>query len=568
MAGRIAQITTDRNWPEVNPNFSSDLNAFGFAAFNPAPFDAETRKGQGGRSAYRMTPANLWAIGAQHAPSFFDDFYNRIHISPAKIDLATVASSQTREFSIWNAYVKSASNIQEILVSQPLGVVVTGQGVPYAMPPLKELIYEVTVGVSGPPTINIEIQFDFSNAVDQPAILITGTRAFKFDIVPEVPIIETWEWLSDNIVTVDGTEQRIALRGEVPRVEVQSKVIFDTVESIRRFYANLATAVGRLWIPEFQYATPTTSASALGTFAIYFDVSKTDIREGEYILIQTPSSSALVEIGTIEAFGALVNSALAIEIPAKSLIIPGSPALVDNNTAISRYAVNDVAELQLTSKLIRQRSQLAKPGITVTFEQYGGIPILTKRPLANELVRDEVSTGQISLDNRTGVQDIVSRWDYSRIGGPRSFKVNRISNPEELDYWKAFFAYCRGQARRFWMPTYRTDLAVIAEPADAATNYTVKDKDYAEKIWTLPTHRFIEIETAGGIHRTEIIGASANEDGTSTILFSPAVPVGVEWKQVKRISYLLPVRLSDDKIEWKHYGLESLLSFSIRTAEV
>ena len=567
MAGRIGQVTTDRNWPEINPNLSSDLNAFGQRMFEPAPFDAETRIGQGGRSAYRMTPANLWAIAGQQAPNFFDDFYNRIHISPLVIDLQTIASSQTREFSVWNAYVDSSANIDEILISQPAGIEITGQSVPYSMPPLKELFYEVTVGVSGPPNINVEIQFDFSNVADPPALLIIGTRAVKFDLVPEVPVNETWEWLSDNIVAIDGSEQRIALRGEVPRIEIQSKVIFDSVEAIRRFYADLMAAIGRLWIPEFQYATRTNGASLAGGFSVFFDNSKTDVRAGEYILIQTPLNTALVEVDTIETFGANLTSALTFDIPQSSLVIPGSPALISDNTAIARYPTNDAAELQLNSKLIRQRSQLARPGATVVLEQFGGVPILTKRPLADDLVRDEVSTGQISLDNNVGAQDIISRWDYSRIGGPRSFKVNRISNAEEMDYWKAILSYARGQARKFWMPTYRTDLKVIVAPSDAATNYTVEGTQYGEKIWPIVTHRYIEIETTGGIHRTTIIGASVNEDGNSVILFDPAVPTGPEWMEVKRISYLLPVRLADDKVEWKHYGLESILNLSIRTAE-
>ncbi|WBF76933.1 hypothetical protein PSV3_00231 [Septimatrevirus PSV33] len=217
--------------------------------------------------------------------------------------------------------------------------------------------------------------------------------------------------------------------------------------------------------------------------------------------------------------------------------------------------------------MIRQRSQLTRPGATVVLEQFGGVPVLTKRPLANDLVRDEVSTGQISIDNQTGLADIISRWDYSRIGGPRSFKVNRISNPQELDYWKASLAYARGQARKFWMPTYRTDLALAVQPSDGASVYTVEGSEYAEKIWQIITHRYLEIETASGIHRTEITGASKGEEDVSIIVFNPPLPTGGGWMEVKRISYLLPVRLGDDKVEWKHYGLESILNLSIRTAE-
>lgn len=567
MAGRLAAPEMQRPvYGEVNANISVELNELTPADYNPTGYPTRQFKQWGPYQSYRMAARTAWPIVGARQHSFFEDYYFRIHVTPQEIDLQTVASTQVREIEVWNAYPYSSAILQDILVNNPVGISVNGPN-PYTYPPLVEQTYEIEIGTSGPANIDLQIQFDFSNATNPLPVLVTGTRAVKFDLVPEVPVNETWEWLSDNIVAIDGSEQRIALRGEVPRIEIQSKVIFDSVEAIRRFYADLMAAVGRLWIPEFQYATRTNGASLAGGFSVFFDNSKTDVRAGEYILIQTPLNTALVEVDTIETFGANLTSALTFDIPQSSLVIPGSPALISDNTAIARYPTNDAAELQLNSKLIRQRSQLARPGATVVLEQFGGVPILTKRPLADDLVRDEVSTGQISLDNNVGAQDIISRWDYSRIGGPRSFKVNRISNAEEMDYWKAILSYARGQARKFWMPTYRTDLKVIVTPADAATNYTVEGTQYGEKIWPIVTHRYIEIETTGGIHRTTIIGASTDEDGNSIILFDPAVPTGPEWMEVKRISYLLPVRLADDKVEWKHYGLESILNLSIRTAE-
>lgn len=567
MAGRLGQVTNDRNYPEINPALSNDNNAFGQRMFDPAPFDSETRKAQGPRNPFRIAPANLWAIPGQQAPNFFDDFYNRIHVLPLKIDLQTIASSQTREVSVWNAYVKTSATLDEISISQPAGIEISGEATPFSMNPLKEIFYNVTVGVSGPPNINVEILFDFSNVADPLPIVITGTRAVKFDIVPEVPVTETWEWLSDLMIATDGTEQRIALRGEVPRIETSFKAIFDSKEQIRRFYGDFLAAVGRLWLPEYQYATRTTAKTTAGTNVLYYDNTKTDVRAGEYVLIQTPNNAALVEVSSLTASGALLTSNMLFDIPSDSLIMPGSPALIDNQTALSRYAVDDVAEVSFNAKLTRQRTVLTRTGSAVSLPQFLGVPVVEKRPLADELVKDEVSTGQVSLDNQTGVQDIISRWDYSRIGGPRTFKVNRIYAPEEMDYWKTVLAYARGQARKFWMPTYRQDLKVVVAPADAATNYTVEGTQYAEKIYPIPTHRYIEIETNSGIHRTSIIGASVSS-GNSVILFDPAIPTGAGWQVVKRISYLLPVRINDDKIEWKHYGLESLLNLSIRTAEV
>lgn len=522
----------------------------------------------GGRyNEFRTSFNPLWGAIGERNRSHFDDFYFRVHVTPLLIDLQTIASSQTREVQVWNAWPDRAAQLDDILVSNSAGIEISGEAAPFAMPPLKEYTYEITVGVSGPPNVNVQVQFDFSNVLDPFPILITGTRAVKFDIVPEVPLNETWEWLSDNIVATDGTEQRIALRGEVPRIEERLKVVFDSSESIRRFYSDLMSAVGRLWIPEFQYATRITAASNTGALQLYFDRTKTDVRDTEYVLIQTPLVAALVEIDVLTADGATLGSPLLFDIPAGSLIIPGSPALIDDNTTLARYSVDTVGEVEINAKMIRQRSQLTRPGATVVLEQFGGVPVLTKRPLANDLVRDEVSTGQISIDNQTGLADIISRWDYSRIGGPRSFKVNRISNPEELDYWKAILAYARGQARKFWMPTYRTDLALAVQPSDATSSYTVEGSEYAEKIWPIITHRYIEIETASGIHRTEILGATLLETGNTILLLGTPLPTGAGWMEVKRISYLLPVRLGDDKVEWKHYGLESILNLSIRTAE-
>ena len=568
MAGRIGTFLAAQSfiYGDASSNISSELNELTPVQYAPAIYDPRDMTLRDGRSAYRIAPSNRWPIVGNEQNNFFRDYYFRVHVLPLKLDLQTVASSQTRQFKVWNAWLETTAQLSDILVSNPVGIEITGQATPYAMPPLQELTYEITVGVSGPPNINVKVQFDFSNVPNPLPILITGMRAVKFDIVPEVPLNETWEWLSDNIVAVDGTEQRIALRGEMPRIEERLKVIFDSVEAVRRFYGDVMSAVGRLWIPEFQYATRITAASNSGALQIYFDRTKTDIRDTEYVLIQTPLVAALVEIDVLTADGATLGSPLLFDIPAGSLIIPGSPALIDDNTALARYSVDTVGEVEINAKMIRQRSQLTRTGSAVTLPTFLGSPVVDKRPLADELVKDEVSTGQISIDNQTGLPDIISRWDYSRIGGPRTFKVNRIKAPDEMDYWKTVFAYCRGQARKFWMPTYRDDMKLAVAPSDATTTYTIEGTQYAEKIWPIITHRYIEIETASGIHRTQITGASVTGSNTIILLTTP-LPTGAGWRSVSRISYLLPVRLNDDKVEWKHYGLESLLNLSIRTAE-
>lgn len=569
MAGILAGILeAGFKGGEINPYISTDLNENTAVTFAPLNYKTSVDgiNLSGAYSTYRIASANRQQIVGDEQKNFFYDYYFRVHLSPLTLNLKTVASSQTRQFYVWNAWPYSNANLADIVLSNQTGVEITGQSAPYVMPPLKELSYSVTVGISGPPNINATVLFDFSNVADPSPILITGLRATKFEIMPEVPVTEVWEWLTDFILAKDGSEQRIALRGQVPRIESSFKVKFDSSKSIRSFYNDLISSSGRLWIPEYQYSTTATANSAIGTFQIYFDNTKTDIRDGEYILIQNSTNYFFVEISAINASGALLTAALANAVTVDSLIIPGSSVVVDDQTSIDRYSVQEVGEVDLKFKLTRQRSALTRQGSSVTLPTFLSFPVLDKRPLAEGQVSDRVSTGQIYMDNKTGYVETATYWDYSRVGGQRTFKVNRIKSPDEMDYWKTILSHASGKVRKFWMPTYRTDLVLAIAPSDAASAYAIEGTQYAEKIWPIITHRYIEIETNSGTHRTQISGASIS-GSNSVIALSTPLPTGTGWQVVKRISYLLPVRLDDDKVEWKHYGLDSFLNISIRTAE-
>jgi len=349
LKGYLAGYENTRISNEVNKNSETD--------YYPTLYDyiESGLLKQGPYNAYRMPKAFNLAIVGTKMPNYFEDFYFRVHVSPSFIDLQTVASSQSRDFTVWNAWPTKAALLNDVLVSNSSGIDVTGPEVPYSMYPLQELSYTVTVGVAGPPSINSEVKFDFTNIENPVPIVITGTRAIKFDIVPETPLTETWEWLTDNLIATDGSEQRISLRGEIPRIETNLKIIFDDVVDIRNFYTSLMTAVGHLWLPEFQYVTRIRQASTSGQSVVYFDSSDTDIRDGDYVLIKTPVDSQLVEILQVFETYASTSSPLTFNVPEFSMIMPGSPALVSNQTALARYATNGVAEVTLIATMLRQR---------------------------------------------------------------------------------------------------------------------------------------------------------------------------------------------------------------------
>jgi len=556
-------LTTDITF-EIVDFCSEDLNENTEASYEKAAWSlTEIVQLNGSYSDWREHESNRWQIKGNLFPSFFQDYYLRIHCTPLGINLGTIATTQERQFFIWNAYPYNPVNLYEILISDQSGIIIEGQSTPYEFSPLQELTYDLTVDYIGTPVIYSEILFDFSDYPDPLPLILTGDRIIKFDVVPEVPVIETWEWLTDIIDSDDGSEQRISILGEVPRIEQNINVIFENQTELRSFYTNLLICKGFLWVPEFQYATRVTSESSVGELNIYFDNSKIDVRELEYILIKTPTGSEVIKIETIESFGC-TTIPLIFDIPLGSFVIPGSAVSIEDNSYLERFATNEVGKTTLNCKLLRQRESLARAGSSFTFDTFLDTIVLDDRSLADDLLKDVLFAGLKSVDNQTGLESLISRWDYSRTGTDKSFKFNRVSNYEKLDYWKLFFAHCRGQCKKFWVPTYREDLNFIE--IVSTSSFICSSVEYARKTFTLPTHRYLEFETEGGIHRVSVLEASAVDD-TSLIEFEPALPVDPLWALIKRVSFLLPVRLNSDTVTLKHYHNDTTIEFSVRTAE-
>ena len=44
-------------------------------------------------------------INCIRTQSYFDDYYNRIHISPGELALGNIASEQSQTVNVWNAYL-------------------------------------------------------------------------------------------------------------------------------------------------------------------------------------------------------------------------------------------------------------------------------------------------------------------------------------------------------------------------------------------------------------------------------------------------------------------------------
>ena len=575
MAGIIGQIITKIEFGNVNPNISTDLNNNTEAVFQNDLYDIQF---QVPPSAYygvwKMPKANNWGVVGQRMNSFKNDFYERIHVLPTRIELGTVANTQTREISLWNAYTEQSATLDSIDLLNAGGITVTGNTPPLAMNPLQELIYEVRITPNGPPEIDAQLQFDFSDVADPLPVIIVGNRAVVMPTMPEVPVRETWSWLTDTHISVDGSEQRVGLR-RVPRRQQSTKLVFDDEATLREQYRILLGASGRLFVPYWQYASTLSAPIVAGATSISFDTGACDVRDDEYVLIIADQLSLLVQLDAVGAASATLKAAINVDVPKGAVVVAIYPSLLSNGVSLGRAAYDGHGSMNLRSDATYPKSSFQRPGSTAALTMLEGEVVLTQRPIVDGDVNHIFDTGQDMDDAKTGLVQLTLNWDFTKVDQGVTFKVRRVglqdcgggTGVEAFDYWRLFFDTMKGSLGTFLMPTYRPD-QVLFSPMGAGTSSAVfYGPTYAEDFYPIPAYRYLAFETAAGTHYAKVTGASKDVDGNTSVSFTPSVPVGEGWLDVSKVSYMTKLRLAEDKVELEHFQLDTFINFIVRTAK-
>ena len=575
MAGIIGQTLPSPITGNTNPYLSTDLDDNTEALFHNDIFDVGFQLPPSNYyGVWKMPAPNNWGIVGQRMQSFKNDYYERIHIRPIELELGTVANTITRQISVWNAYTEQTAELGDILIQNGAGIAVEGETPPVVFDPLQEKFWDIRITPNGPPEINATVLFDFSDVADPLPVVITGNRAVVLPAMPEVPVKETWKWLTDVQVSYDGTEQRIGLRN-VPRRSLSTSLVFDTEAEAREQYKTLLSAVGRLFIPYFQYATTVSQDALAGDSVLAFNTSRVDLRDGDYVLLMEQNAARLIQLNKIGSVTATTQAPLSADVKKGTRVIAIYPSILPNNLTLSRPAVNNRATMSLSSDATYPRATHQRPGSTATLNSLAGFPILERHPLANDDLDYEFDTGQEILDSQTGLFDVATDWDFTKVDTTFQFKVRRLgidecsglTGPQEMDYWRLFTDEMKGSLNNFLLSTFRTDQIVAETVGLGADSVVLVGPTYTDNFWPAVPYHFLAIMTDAGVHYAQVTGAGKNVAGNSTISFAPALPSSAAWSNVQYISYLLKQRIVDDTVTLEHYAYDTILGFNARTVK-
>lgn len=252
-----------------------------------------------GDYTYVQQDENETAYDGTKVDSFLDDYYYRIHISPAAIAFGPIASPAEETFIVWNAWFET-KNCTAVTEDDPTEYTLDPEADPFTLVSLAWETFTVSVTETGSVEFDCTIIFTFPG--EEPYISLTGTRVAVFPFAPSIPMMETLEWKTDIMTSKDGSEQRMILR-PIPRQGFRFDVMLKNEQEQAILDALMFLWAKRNWgVPVWGEWVEHTDNISAGDTTINLDTTNADFRDDSYAIIwQTYDSYEAIKIETVAA---------------------------------------------------------------------------------------------------------------------------------------------------------------------------------------------------------------------------------------------------------------------------
>jgi hypothetical protein len=469
--------------------------------------------------------------------NLIDRLYNRIIISPLRLDLGNVATDTTIDLSVFNAFFV-AKTLTSITINTTDGITIDGPAVPRVFNRLSIQHWIVTVLAAGDPEINYTLTFQF---LGLPAIrvVITGRRAVSWTYGPtwSESVTETLSWLTDVMTSQTGAEQRRARRLS-PRRTLEFTALLTTDER-RRFEQLVYLYAARVWaLPIFCDRQPLRVALPAGGTEIPLTTAGYDIAPDSHLMLQRATQSELVKVAAVFDDRVELTQPTAFDYPVDANIFPVRAAQLAEMPKLTR--LTDETLKSSVKFIINEHNPYPRD---YPFTVYRGHPVLDINSSWHEDLSNEYQRLVERIDNETGLIAI-------RDTAGRAFTVQEhhfvIFQRAENDAFRRLLYALRGRLKPVWLPSQNTDFIAVVDID--GTTIDVTDCGYE----IAPGRRDICIELAGGARIYRRIETVTDIDNGRQRLGLDGAAFKLSLNMILKISLMTLARLNNDDIELAH----------------
>jgi len=494
-----------------------------------------------------VSPEPQSVINGLFAASFKDDYYDRIHINPASIDLGNVISQKIIQVEVWNAYF-AVNQLSSIDTNAGTGISFTGpQPEPTHFNALEPRIYTLAVEVAGPPIINTTYTMNF--ATESPQLVVVGRRVILLfaGINWDNGVLERYSFLTDIITSWDGAEQRVKLRS-IPRREIEAHLQVFGLDFVRKLQSTLFGWQSRSYLIPYWPDYYVLSAELPAGSTVIPNILTVDsefIAGGVALLFDALDNNESVQIASVEANQLILDLPTQQSWSAGTRIYSAKFARIASQQTVTRPTRH---MLDMQAKFIVTDNS----GFTETEGAilYKGYPVLLDIPNEMEVLSEDLLRPLLEFDSETVNPVVDDPIGYTTIVRRMDWLMK--SRKERADFRKWLYARA-GRWKPFWMPSWNEDFKLKSLLAGTDTKLVVEFAFYERFVPATPMRNALMIELWNGtkIFKNILSVDEISETEENVFIDSP-VGFDIQLQDVKRISYLNLSRLDSDTIEIFH----------------
>ena len=503
--------------------------------------------------------------------SIAEDWFDRVHILPrTKIAFGNIITLIEEDYEIFSAFRDELVILNAITNNATPGVDLPTVVPPVLLPSLSSILDPTStdnsagagLGVlvmtkvqalqNGLPSFDTNIDFVFLPPSNSVSLFVSGTRVVFIPMHFGAPAEEVLGFLTDIIESLDGREQRIALRKN-PRQKFEVTYALDGNDR-QRMQAILFDWMDKTFgLPLWHENVRLTASVPPGT--TIYPVSGADDCDfrvgGMAVVFQDNETFDVISIiaktdNTITASDPSVNgySAGAYLMPLRIAVIrrvvEGNKSLVNLETFFVEYEVID-------------NDTGAPAGTTVP----GFWTIYNTRVLFKQCNFVDGQTVPVShskrvylIDNMTGRISLSSTWDRGKKAHQKGFSLH--SRAEILQFRK-LLSGLRGSQKAFYIPSFSDDLTPNTPLLMGAATMDIAAIDYVRFVRNRFPMTIFEIHfTDGSSLLRTIINSATISSSTERLTLDDTWPVGRAVSEVERIEFYDLVRFDTDEFKMSY----------------
>lgn len=393
--------------------------------------------------------------------------------------------------------------------------------------------------------------FKPSNVIGKIATTLFGVLA----ILPyeaSVPCKEELEWLTDVMITYNGLEKRIKLRGD-PRQSFTYRIP-EGVQTKTAAFVLQYSALGLPWAVPIWVETQFIGALAAAANSITAVTDDYDFRASSLALVY--QSTALWEVVEINTVGAGVLNLL--------------------NPTVNDYTAAKVVPVRLgtINGTIRKKNTGHSAITSITFAITDNLAVAEAVPATqylgddvytDELIRShssfnqDILAKQVHIDFDLGLFDKIVPWTHNRVRRPAGYQ---LTTPSEIKAFRRFLERRSGKYAQFWEPSFESDVKILATGSLGAT-FLIKEE--GQEAWTAVRRHLGFLASNGTWYFREALDFS--QQSSTTTLVTLDAPLGLDAEDIQLVSYLSLRRFDTDIVEISWIG-NNVARIFINTVEI